>query len=253
MIEAVSVSLGVAFSGWIASTMWRNRGHVALLLCSLRFGRRVRVSVAALLRVEHDGIYVLVHSPLRPNVYGPFGGAAKYRPAARPRLDALRFQEERRVDERMEHDLRGFLPFSALTAFARWLATGENHESATECLRRELVEELAEVGHPDLSTNVHEIHFNRVRKVVDGPRKVSGRDYHQIRFLEVWDLDLTNPAAVFLRDALLRVGHDADDSGIICAEAPDISHGRRDAHYVAPQSAFLIGDRRLQADLPAPS
>lgn len=252
MIEAVAVSVIVAFVGWIASTVWSNWGHLGLMLRSVRIHRRVRISVAVLLRVQYDDTYVLVHSPLRPNVFGPLGGAVKFLPAARIRLDALHFQEERRANDRMRHDLRGFLPSRSLPAFARWLAKQDDRESATECLRRELIEELAEVGHPELSACVSEVHFSRVRAVMDGPHNVPARSCHQVRFLEVWDLDLGSPGAVSLRDGLLRIGHDSADTGVICADAQDIAHGRKGEYYLAPQSAFLMGAQRLHADLPAP-
>ncbi|MGW4031716.1 SMODS-associated NUDIX domain-containing protein [Streptomyces sp. NPDC004838] len=254
MFEAIVVGAAVAFLGWIASTVWRNRGQLSLPLVSLRFRGTVRVSVAVLLRVQHDDTYVLVHSPLRPHAYGPFGGAAKYRPAARPRLDSLGFREEPRADERMRHDLRGFLPFRRLPAFGRWLAEYEDRETAAECLRRELTEELAEAGRPELSGQVSGLHFRLVRKVIDGPLKVPGKDYRQIRFLEVWDLDLGTPDATALRDSLLRAGREATGAGagIICVSAEAIGHGRQEGFYLAPQSAFLMGDRRLHADIPAP-
>lgn len=252
MVEAVVVGVVVAFLGWIASALWRNRGRLGLLGRSLRPGRRVRVSVAVLLRVQHDDLYVLAHSPLRPHTFGPFGGAVKYHPSARPRLDALGFQEEERTDERMRCDLRGFLKATALPAFARWLDAQRDRESAVECLRRELAEELGEVGHPELARGIAGTHFTRVRTVLDGPMAVPGKPYHQVRFFEVWDLDTTTAEAVALRDGLLALGRDPAVRGVVRVSADDIAHGRRGEDYVLPQSAFLTGGRRLHGDLPAP-
>jgi hypothetical protein len=126
MLEAIWTGLLVALLGWIASVLWNNRSRLSLLWVSLRPSGEVRVSVASLLRVQDDDRYVVVHSPYRPDSYGPLGGVVKYLPAARPALDRLRFREEPRVDQRMRNDLRGFLPARALPGFVRWFASAAN-------------------------------------------------------------------------------------------------------------------------------
>ncbi|MGW1269698.1 SMODS-associated NUDIX domain-containing protein [Streptomyces sp. NPDC002491] len=252
MLESLVVSGVVAFLGWIAAIIWRNRGQIALLLASARPFSEVRVSVAVLLQVQDDDGYVLAHSPLRPNSCGPFGGAVKFLPSAIPQLRAAKFREEVRSHSRMRHDLRGFLPMTALPRFARWLSRQEDRETAREALRRELTEELGEAGHPELATGIATVDFRWVRKVVDGPKKAPGHPYRQIRFFEVFELDLTIAAARTLHDALVTLARDPAEALIICAGREDIVHGRIGALYVAPQSAFLIGNQRLHADLPAP-
>ncbi|MER5401285.1 hypothetical protein [Streptomyces sp. NPDC002599] len=252
MLESIVVSSAVAFLGWIAAMIWRNRGQIGLLLASARPFREVRVSVAVLLQVQDDDGYVLAHSPLRPNSCGPLGGAVKFTPSAITQLRAAKFREEARSHSRMRHDLRGFLPMTALPRFVRWLALEQDRETAKEALRRELTEELEEIGHPELATDLAAVDFHWVRKVLDGPKKVPGRPYSQVRFFEVFELDLTTAAGRALHDALVFLAREPAEQLITCAGREDIVHGRIGEVYIAPQSAFLIGNRRLHSDLPAP-
>jgi hypothetical protein len=149
----------------------------------------------------------------------------------------------------MRHDLRGFLPAARVLGFARWLQWGVDREPATECLRRELIEELDEVGHNELVSEAQEIGFRFVRRVLDGPIKVAGESYRQIRFFEVYDLALDKPDAVELRTTLLVLAADPAESQIIGASRREIARGRAETHVVLPQSAFLTGDRRLREDI----
>jgi 8-oxo-dGTP pyrophosphatase MutT (NUDIX family) len=250
MLEAIWTGLLVALLGWIASVLWNNRSRLSLLWVSLRPSGEVRVSVASLLRVQDDDRYVVVHSPYRPDSYGPLGGVVKYLPAARPALDRLRFREEPRVDQRMRNDLRGFLPARALPGFVRWFDRQENRETALDCIRRELVEELGEIGHPELASDIDRLHFTHVRHVVDGPLKVPGHTYRRLRLFDVWDLTLDTPEAVRLREALVTLAADPLDRGAVLVTSSDILHGRHERAYVAPQAAYLMGDRRFHSDLP---
>jgi hypothetical protein len=250
MWEAIWTGLLVALLGWVTSVLWNNRRRLSLLRIPLRPFREVRVSVASLLRIQDDDRFVLLHSPFRPDSYGPPGGVIKYHPAARPELDRLRFREELRVDQRMRSDLRGFLPATALPGFVRWLDGQRDRESALQAVLRELAEELAEIGHPELAVGIERIHLTHVRHVVDGPLKVPGRSYRQLRLFDVWDLGLDTPEALGLRDALLALAADPADHGAVLVTSDDIFHGRHQRFYVAPHTAYLIGDRRLHADLP---
>ncbi|WTW98861.1 hypothetical protein OG216_38425 [Streptomycetaceae bacterium NBC_01309] len=251
MFEAIWTGLLVALLCWVASVLWTNRTRLRLLrLSSLRPFGEVRVSVASLLRLQDDDRYVLVHSPVRPDSFGPPGGVVKYHPAARAALDRIGFREERRADTRMRSDLRGFLSSRALPRFARWLDQQVGRETFLECVRRELAEELHEIGHPELASGIDQLHFTHVRHIVDGPLKAAGRPYRQLRFFDVWDLDLSTSEAVRLRDALVALAADPSDHGTVFVTADDIMHGRSGRSYIAPQTAYLLGERRFNADLP---
>jgi hypothetical protein len=249
MIEAIVTSLVVAALGACAKTLWSNRRNLGLLRLLVRPMARMRVSVAVLLRLQDEDSYVLFDSPVRPGAFGPPGGVVKYQDDARKTLEGLGFNAEPRSSEIMRYDLRGFLPARRVPAFARWLHRGDGRESPAECLRRELVEELGEVGHPQLAALVGAVAFTRVRAVIDGPLRVPGESYRQIRFIEIYDLLLDKPEATRLKTELLSLAKDPSEAHVARAGHQDIARGRAGAHVVAPQSAFLLGDRRLRQDL----
>ncbi|MEU5260484.1 hypothetical protein [Amycolatopsis sp. NPDC021455] len=218
-------------------------------------GRRqlpVRVSFSALLRVTDDDRYVLFDSPKRPGSYGPPGGVVKVHPPASGLLESWSFRPERTNAgaEKMKADLRGILPAGSLRSFQAWFATGTYRETAAECLRRELREELSEVGLGALEPLTRTLAFTPVRTVLEGPDAVTGKPYLQLRSFEVHDLAMLDPGAVRLRRELAAAGHDAGHTGVICANFGDIAHGRLGRALIAPQSAFVAGPVRLAADLP---
>ncbi|MFF3733483.1 hypothetical protein ACFYXM_25005 [Streptomyces sp. NPDC002476] len=249
MIEKVVGGIVVALLTAVGRLLWKNRRHLALLRVLLTPRSRTRVSVAVLLRVHDEDHYVLFASVTRPGTFGPPGGVVKHHESAKPALERLGFEPERRARAEMRHDLRGFLPALRVLGFARWLQRGEGREAATECLRRELVEELGEVAHDELVPLAREAGFRLVRRVIDGPRKVPGEEYRQIRFFEVYDLVLDKPEAAELRTSLLALAVDVDESLVIGASRREMARGRAQAHVVLPQSAFLVGDRRVREDM----
>ncbi|MFF4421173.1 hypothetical protein ACFY04_10370 [Streptomyces sp. NPDC001549] len=249
MIEKIVVGAAVALLGWTARTLVQNRRHLSLLRLLLTPRRSIRVSVAVLLCVQDEDHYVLFGSPTRPGSFGPPGGVVKYHESERGGVKKLRFEPEPRTNAVMKHDLRGFLPAVMVPGFARWLHRGTGREPSTDCLRRELVEELGEVGRPDLTHLSQAVGFSLVRKVIDGPRKVPGEQYRQIRFLEVYDLLRDRPEAEELRAALLASSRDPGDSQVIGATRQEILRGRSGPHQILPQSAFLVGDRRVREDI----
>jgi hypothetical protein len=252
MLIDVGIGLVTAGVAALAALAWRNRSHMKTLHRLILSGGEVRVSVAALLRVRDQDRYVLFHTPHTPGGFGPPGGVVKFHPDAEPLLDEWGFREHRRRDRRnvMDRDLRGIMPARRVPAFLRWLNTGENRESAAECLRRELVEELVEAGHPELVALVGPVQFQHVRTVVEGPLRVPGRSYRQLRRHEIYDLK-PSPAGDSLRRALITVGSTAGETKVLLASGQDILDGRSQEAIVGPQSAFLLGSRRLRPDLPS--
>ncbi|GAA2385599.1 MULTISPECIES: hypothetical protein [Streptomyces] len=245
----VAATVAAALVIYIGKTVWQNRRHLRLLLLLFTPWRRVRVSVAVLLRLGDEDRYVLFDSPTRPAAFGPPGGVVKYHETGLRKLDKLGFEYEERSQEVMRCDLRGFVRAARMPDFARWLHGGTGRESAADCLRRELVEELGEVGHPELAPLVASVNFTLVRRVTDGPLKVAGASYQQVRLFEVHDLLLDKPHAVELRSALLALARDPAEQHVIAVGRQGIALGREGVHMVLPQSAFLIGDERLREDI----
>ncbi|MEV1242741.1 hypothetical protein ACIBO2_23795 [Nonomuraea sp. NPDC050022] len=252
MIVGVISSLIASVLAGIGGLAWRNRKNLAVLTVILMPLGTIRVSLSVLLRIKVGDQYVLFHTPYTPGSYGPPGGVFKFHHSAQHVLDRFSFREELRVAHAgvMQRDLRGFVPARRLAPFLRWFHQGSGRESATECLRRELREELSEIGHPELAAEVESMGFQFVRRVAEPPRNVPGRDYRQVRLFEVYDLELVDEAASRLRRRLLDHAQDPDDQQVILVSGQDIVNGRYGTLFIGPQSAFLFGTRRYRQDVP---
>ncbi|MFC4586280.1 SMODS-associated NUDIX domain-containing protein [Sphaerisporangium corydalis] len=252
MIAGIVSSLIASVLAGIGALAWRNRNLLAILTVILVPIGTVRVSLSALLRIKEGDQYVLLHTPYTPGSYGPPGGVFKFHHLAQEDLDRFSFREERRASHAgvMQHDLRGFMPARRLAPFLRWFHGGSNRESAMECLRRELREELAEVGHPEVATGVETMAFRFVRRLLEPPRSVPGTDYRQVRIFEVYDLEAADESALRLRSRLLELARTPSDQQVILAAGQDIIGGRYGELFIGPQSAFLFGTRRYRQDIP---
>jgi hypothetical protein len=168
-------------------------------------------------------------------------------------LDRLCFQGDRRTERAsgMRADLRGVLPERSVPEFVRWFASGAYREDAVECLQRELEEELAEVGFPELADAVPETRFNHLRTVVEGPSPVPGKPYRQLRRFEFYDLVCASRGTASLRERLLALADAPDVATVITATHSDIVHGRAGKALIAPHAAYLAGERRTWSDIPA--
>jgi hypothetical protein len=217
------------------------------------------VSFCALLRVRDDDCYVLFHSITRPNSYGPPGGVYKYRPAPDPdgeaRLERLGFRDEPKPKGLvcdMRHDLRGFISSRSAKAFLRWFASGAGRESAAECLRRELAEELAEIEHPELIPEVAALKFSPVRVVRQGLHREPGSTHLHLRRFEIYDIAVDgNEAAARFKRRLLELAEDPSSDLIVGVGAQDIEYGRCAAGLIGGHAAFLIGTKRFHPPIPA--
>lgn len=214
--------------------------------------RLVRVSMSVLLRIKDDERYVLFHAVSRPGSCGPPGGVIKYFPPATRILDDLDFREERTEwrPELTRSDLRGFIPATRLRRFLRWFASGAYRERGVECLVRELVEELGEVGLERLIPGVESLAYTHLRTVSEGPHQVAGKAYRQFRRFDVYDVVISSSTALALVRQLIEAGANPEFPLVVCASRVSIRHGRHQDLLVAPQTAFLLGDRRIMQDIP---
>ncbi len=231
------------------SLVWRHRTHLSLLRTTLWPRGTVRVSFSAVLRVKDDDRYVLVGTTI-PGFFGPPGGVVKFQGPV-PALDQLGFHEQRADRHRadMRDDLRGFVPARSLVGFVRWFATGSSRETGTECLRRELVEELVDDdGVPLL--HVPALSFALVRTAIEGPRCVVRQPYRQLRRVEVYDLVLDDEPAARFRRQLLDLADDPDTPTVRCATRTEITTGWTGTTPIAPHAAYLFGGRKLLPDPP---
>lgn len=207
----------------------------------------MRVSMAALLRIERGGRYLLVRSLHRPESFGPFGGVYKYFAEARRELDANEFRVQAGPTD-LEHDLRGLIPTTRQEALLAWFNTGSNRETPTECLHRELREECTQVGLSDL-TGLDDLRFGLVRRIAEDFLEVPGEVYGQWRLIEVYDpIADTDGARVFLRRLC---DHATTSTDLLWAGSQEIIRGRAENQaVVAHHAAYLFGNKRYRSGDP---
>lgn len=149
---------------------------------------RVRVSMAAILKMEKGGRYLLVRNLYRRDVFGPIGGVIKYYDEALPHLRDLGYEAEiRGAPKDSLRDLRGFLPERNLKRFLTWFHEGRDRETAESCLRREIKEELREVQTSEsIIEAASQLTFQLVRRVTEGP-ELTAHGYASFRYIEVYE------------------------------------------------------------------
>jgi hypothetical protein len=213
----------------------------------VRPNAEIRVSFSALLRILGGGRYVLIRNLHRPEVFAPIGGVFKFYGGARGNLDSLLFRpEDVGPLHDMRNDLRGFLPRKNLGKIIAWFDRHEEREGPTECLGRELKEELREIG-LNLPVPSH-FEVRKVRSVEEGPEKVPGRGYMQFRIFEVYDVEATTAECLQFFETLTRLSEKHND--LILADSSDVVSGRcNDGRVIGHHTAYLCGKKRLRPDV----
>jgi hypothetical protein len=203
----------------------------------------MRVSFSAILKIERDGRYLLIRNLHRPETFAPLGGVYKYFKPAKSELDKFSFRGQV-IDADMRSDLRGFIAESALKSFQDWFASGANRESGNECMRRELEEELAEVGlSPSLVSP--ELRFRAVRSTTEGPEFVRSMGLKQFRTFDVYELIEDSPGAASLVEALVDRARQSAD--LLWVSAEDARRGRAETRQlVAAHVPYLFGTKRYR-------
>lgn len=242
----IAAVVAAPFGHWTVT----NRHNLLLSTkCSLWLRRqRVRVSCSTALRiVDRSGHYLLAQTRLRRETFGPFGGVFKYSESAREQFDSIGFEEQVTNQPATERDLRGFIQGSSVARFLRWFRGGIGRESDTECLKRELHEELSEVGLAVLDHYVDELEFEFVREVIEPPVIVENRSHMQMRIFRVFDLDTRVKAAASLREELLKSSETNDRFAL--ATADQIRLGRA-GRLIGHHAGYLFTNARVRPNEP---
>ncbi len=118
----------------------------------------IRISCAALCRIEIGGRFLLETNKNRGNVLTPIGGALEFREDARAFLESLGAEFQK------GNDLRLVIPTSNLSAFSAWFLKKEGRETdPLRELREELIEEHGIL--PEWPGNEPEITFLRMVEI----------------------------------------------------------------------------------------
>jgi hypothetical protein len=224
--------------------------HVKFVKCHLwKPNVEVRVSISAILAITDGGRYLLIRNLRRPESFGPIGGVYKHLEEAQPELEATQFRPEG-IDAVMKNDLRGFLPRRRLGRFLKWFERKDDREMPGDCLRRELREELSEIGLGTMRVPA-QLALRRVRRVCEGPERVPGQQLflYQFRLFEVFALvPLGRQMEVFIRTLL---GEAESHPDLLLASAPEIVVGRSaDNRMITQHSAYVVGKRRFRPETP---
>ena len=127
--------------------------------------------------------------------------------------------------------------------------SGEGRETAQECVRRELEEELAEVGQ-NLKINLRDVSLSRVRAVYEGPDTVPGESYIQLRRFEIYEFETSlTKAKTLLKDVTECVSRTTE---VISPTSKEIIRGRNQlGRIIGSHAPYLFGGRRYRSPDPA--
>ena len=157
--------------------------------------------------------------------------------------------EDVATDSIMKDDLRGFLPRRYLGRLVKWFETKDDREMPGECLRRELREELSEIGLPNIRVPA-QLSLRRVRTVSEGPEDVPGQHFLQYRLFEVYALLPAGRQVEEFQRSLMAQAEIHKD--LLLATTAKIVAGRSaDGRMITHHSAYIIGKKRIRQDLPA--
>jgi hypothetical protein len=159
---------------------------------------KLRVSAAALARIEIDGKIVLGLNKNRmkkgKEVYMPFGGAIEFKEEARSFLNSLQVQYEK------GNDLRFLIEEKYIPDFDHWFRSGANREKDVyRELREELV--LEEKLLPSLERDLVKIENRGLLTPREATDRVGQEGQITQRYLEIFNVQLPAEYEATLRDA----------------------------------------------------
>lgn len=215
--------------------------------CLLRErGAMMRVSISCLLRLEHQGRWMLIRNFLRPETFAPIGGVMKTTASSRAILDACEFEPQEKGNHLgMLNDMRGFMPRKNVFRFVRWLDKESDRESGHACVHRELLEELSEIKYEHILAVGFDLSLRLVRIVEEGPEAVPGQPYTQYRRFYVFE---PQPESSDVSGVLDRLRHDAaTHKDMLLVDRGEIERGRsHGGSLIGHHAAYLLGHRRVR-------
>jgi hypothetical protein len=183
----------------------------------------------------------LIRNHRRPEQFGPIGGVNKYYNPALLTLESVLFRPQVLADE-MNFDLRGFLPCKGLYHLVTWYEKFQNCETPETCLRREVKEELSEVGITTLEVP-EALQLVALRQVWEGPHFIASENFYQFRIFNICDLPIGVPTVDEFAGKLrkLATGH----KDFLIATDLEIRRGRAEGgQVIGAITEYLFSDYR---------
>jgi hypothetical protein len=149
-LVADAIWLGAA-TVLVARGVFRKAARAVVLMSTVHRRATIRFSASAVLRVTSGQNYLVIKTPARGTsveYWGPLGGVIKCSSGAIKLLADIEIAFDLLADQHddMERDLRVKMIGKRFWRFVRWYWSASGRESPEEALRRELKEELRDVG-----------------------------------------------------------------------------------------------------------
>lgn len=253
MLEGIIASLIATVVGGFLVVAWKSRSRLLRVIWILLFHRAhlVRISFSTIISIRRGDELVLVRMLRRPEALGPFGGVYKLYADGLRAIEEMGFSPQSAAsgDEILMGDLRGFIPGASLFKLLVWFDQGRGRETETDCARRELREELVEIGLGELVPRVSDLRFTRLRRVHEGPRRLGeAYNYLQLRIFDVLELAGEESVNQSFLDELFR--RSQEGSHLFRVTASEIRKGRTSKALIGNHVCYLIGSKALRPELP---
>jgi hypothetical protein len=228
----------------------RNDAWAAFRLGVLSRRSTVRFSASAVLRVDQGSEYLLALTPARGQsvaYWAPLGGVFKFRETGRGFLDQNGIQMHWLAgsDGDMRDDLRVKMTGRNFFRFIRWFQRGQDRETVTETLRREMGEELGELGLTLLAGQVGGLQFEVVRIARTGLYKTKTEAFYHYRIFYVCDL-VGRTCADFTRE----LSRSTLPGKLEFIPQEEITHGAHNGIHVGSHAVFLFSDGPYRQGVP---
>lgn len=167
-----------------------HQDHFMPLLRSYKYlnRKKIRVSMACLVRLEVAHKQILVENRLRPELIAPLGGVIKYHAEARSLLESIEYEDEAHAsaDPDLCYDLRGYIPASKFGTFMTWFKSRLGREQS-QALTREIREEFRDAKIPPNVENLFNgCDYALFRVIHEGPYAHEHHDYATFRYFELY-------------------------------------------------------------------
>jgi len=247
---AVPTPTGLILS--LLNAALKHRDHLPSLIKSYRYiaNEKIRVSMACLIKFEHEGHYILAKNRLRPECISPYGGVIKFYESARPFLAEIEYQPENKYsqDSEFQQDLRGYLRPKDFGSFMTWFKSRRGREQS-ETVSRELEEEFPETRIP---REIHEVlasaKYSLHRVVHEGPYSNDHQSYATFRYLEIYQPEHCPSTNAALAELALIAASNKCDAFIVTRE--EILKCRRDDGLAIAGSAKYFFSKKWHGQEP---
>lgn len=225
---------------------WKHQDHLLPLIKSYRhlLSDRLRISMACLVRFEHQGRFILARNRLRQEYMSPYGGVIKFHESAHHILNSMEYQPEDKysTDKELRRDLRGYIKPKDFGAFMTWFKSRHGREQS-ETVRRELTEEFVETSVPaSISETLINARYSLERVVHEGPHSNNHQGYATFRYLEIYAPEYSTDTERALSE--LSTYAASGSSGAFLVTREDIMKSRRqDGMAISGSTKYFFSKR----------